>query len=307
MSKPSNNSSPQESIQRAAAWIAECETMTSRNGHKIAYRRKGNGPTVLLFHGFPTWSHDYAGVAMNLESDHEVVTFDFLGYGASDKPVNYTYSIDEAADIAEDLVALLKITSVHLVAHDYGGIVAQEILDRHRSRQLPFGIDTVTIANSAIVYSEYRPTLLQKLLVTPYLGGFLANFITAGMTRRGMERIWGKSPLTDEQFEDCWHGIALEDGMRISHLTCGYMTERAIHHQRWEAALVALDMPLHLVVGLDDPVSGEHVLKLATERYCPASVTRLEGVGHFTPIEAPLAVAEAIRTAVAGGPTATAD
>jgi pimeloyl-ACP methyl ester carboxylesterase len=55
----------------AAEWIAENDAFTSRREHRIAFRRSGGGPTVLLLHGFPTWSYDYAEVAGDLAADHE--------------------------------------------------------------------------------------------------------------------------------------------------------------------------------------------------------------------------------------------
>ncbi|HUH71076.1 MAG TPA: alpha/beta fold hydrolase [Mycobacterium sp.] len=83
---------------RAQEWIDQCETLISRRGHRIAFRRRGQGPAVLMLHGFPTWSYDYAEVAIDLARDHDVITLDFLGYGASDKPNPYKYSVAESAD-----------------------------------------------------------------------------------------------------------------------------------------------------------------------------------------------------------------
>ncbi|CAM2836274.1 hypothetical protein BST27_08895 [Mycobacterium intermedium] len=62
--------------REAKEWIAQCETLTSRRGHRIAYRRRGLGPTVLMLHGFPTWSYDYAQVADDLAADHDVITLE---------------------------------------------------------------------------------------------------------------------------------------------------------------------------------------------------------------------------------------
>ena len=62
--------------------------------------------------------------------DHDVITLDFLGYGASEKPNPYEYSVAESADTVEDLTAQLDVKSVRLVIHDYGGGVGQELVDR---------------------------------------------------------------------------------------------------------------------------------------------------------------------------------
>jgi pimeloyl-ACP methyl ester carboxylesterase len=279
---------------RAAEWIAENDTLTSRRGHRIAFRRRGSGPAVILLHGFPTWSYDYAEVAVDLAADHEVITFDFLGYGTSDKPDRYAYSVTESADTVEDLVDHLGFGSVRLVAHDYGGIVAQELVDRANRGTLPFGIERLTMLNSGIVYSAYRPTRMQKLLILPVVGKLLAGRVSAGRVRAALDAIRG-TPLSDDEFDDLWLGMSKDNGHKRSHLLIKYNTERAIHHQRWESALAAWPGPLHLVWGLADPVSGGHVLDLAVKVLPRAAVTKLPEVGHYPSSEAPQAVAAAVR------------
>ncbi|GAA2773374.1 alpha/beta fold hydrolase [Mycolicibacterium pallens] len=283
-------------VPSASEWIAQCEQLHTRRGHRIAFRRRGSGPSVLLLHGFPTWSYDYAAVATDLARDHDVITIDFLGYGASDKPNPYAYSVAESADVVEDLMAHLGLASVHLVVHDYGGIVGQEIADRQLAGRLPFTVDSLTILNCGIVYSAYRPTRLQKLLNTPILGQLIAGRITPATLRKGLAAVWGDTKLTDAEFEELWQGISRDDGHKLAHLLIRYNTERASHHGRWEAALAAWDRPLHLIWGLSDPVSGRHVLQEATRLLPQATVTELVGVSHFPQTEAPDAVAAAIRS-----------
>jgi len=281
---------------RAGEWIAQCETLVSRRGHRLAFRRRGAGPAVVLLHGFPTWSYDYAAVATDLARDHDVITLDFLGYGASDKPNPYEYSVAESADSVEDLMALLGLSSAHFVVHDYGGIVGQELVDRQLTGRLPFGVTALTVLNCGIVYSAYRPTRVQKLLNTPVLGKLVAGRVSARTLRSGLANVWGTSKLSDEEFDELWHGISRDNGHKLAHLLIRYNTERAQHHRRWEAALAAWEGPLHLIWGLDDPVSGRHVLEQATRMLPRAVVTELDDVGHFPQAEAPEAVASAIRT-----------
>ncbi|CAG9946185.1 unnamed protein product [Clonostachys rosea f. rosea IK726] len=285
-------------MMSAGNWVAECETLVSRRDHRLAYRRRGDGPPVLLLHGFPTWSYDYASVAADLARDHEVITLDFLGYGASDKPNPYQYSVAESADSVEDLLDHLSRPSVYLVVHDYGGIVGQELIDRHQKDKLPFGISGITVLNCGIVYSAYRPTLLQRVLNMPVVGKFVAGRVTAAHARARLNGIMGREKLNDEEFANLWHGMSLKDGHTLAHLLIGYNNERGVHHKRWEAALSGWNGPLQLIWGLDDPVSGKHVLEEAKKGLLDASIVELEGVGHYPQVEAPEKVAGAIREAV---------
>ncbi|TRW79866.1 alpha/beta hydrolase [Mycolicibacterium sp. 018/SC-01/001] len=285
---------PTPGVPTAREWIDENETFHSRRGHCIAYRRRGRGPTVLLLHGFPTWSYDYAAVATDLARDHDVITLDFLGYGVSDKPRGYHFSVAESADIVEDLLAHLGVHEVRLVIHDYGGIVGQELLDRRSAHTLAVTVASVVVLNCGIVYSEYRPTRLQKMLTLPVLGKLVSGRITAARTRAGLDAVRG-TPLTDAEFDDMWLGMSYLDGHKLAHRHITYNAERAQHHRRWEAALAAWDGPLTLVWGLDDPVSGRHVLEKARVLLPRAEVVELPGIGHFPQHEAPRDVAEAIR------------
>ena len=283
-------------VPRAAEWIAENDTLVSRRGHRIAFRRRGAGPTLLLLHGFPTWSYDYAEVASDLARDHDVITLDFLGYGASDKPNPYEYSVAESADIVEDLAAHLGVKSTRLVIHDYGGIVGQELVDRANKGHLSFAIESIVLLNCGIVYSAYRPTRAQKLLIRPVVGRLLAGRVSAARTRSALDAVRG-SRLTDTEFDDLWLGMSRENGHKLWHLLIKYNAERATHHRRWETALANWDGPLHLVWGPDDPVSGRHVLEQAVKVLPRATVTELAGVGHYPQSEAPQAVAAAVRRA----------
>ena len=285
-------------VPDSATWIAQNNFFTTSAGHRIAYRSHGDGPTVLMLHGFPTWSYDYAALATDLERDHNVVTLDFLGYGASDKPNPYDYSVPEAADAVEQLCGLLSVTTVDLVIHDYGSIVGQELLDRRVRGALPFEVRTVSVFNCGLVYSAYRPTRLQKLLAMPLVGPFVASRVTADRLRAGLDAVRGTAKLSDHEFAELWRGISREDGHKLAHRLIGYNAERAKHHTRWEAALAAYDGPLHLVWGMDDPVSGRHVLTPARSAYPRAQVTELDRVGHFPMSEAPARAAAAIRQAI---------
>jgi len=87
-------------------------------------------PVILLIHGYPTSSWDWEALWQDLDQDYRLVTLDMLGFGFSDKPYPHSYLITEQADIIEALVTELGLQQFHVLAHDYGDTVAQELLAR---------------------------------------------------------------------------------------------------------------------------------------------------------------------------------
>ena len=68
--------------------------------------------TLILIHGFPTSSFDYFEIIDSLSEDYRVVVFDHIGFGFSDKPTNYTYSL---VDQAEQALALWRHLAIRYI------------------------------------------------------------------------------------------------------------------------------------------------------------------------------------------------
>src|SRR5271163_4047218 len=120
------------------SWISCGDRLRiSCSSHYLFVRQDGpvDGKPVTLFHGFPASSFDWTSVIPELTgAGHRVTTPDFLGYGSSDKPYPYTYSLMEQASLVEAVWEDLGIVRTALVAHDYGVSVAQELLSRDPDR-----------------------------------------------------------------------------------------------------------------------------------------------------------------------------
>lgn len=277
----------------ATDWVAE-GAYTETPAGRVFYRDSGAGPVLVLLHGFPTWSYDWAAVATALADRFRVITLDFPGYGFSDKHGRVDFTVGGSADAVEALLRHLGVDSATLVIHDYGGIVGQELLDRRRQRRLSFEVDGVQVLNNGIVYAAYRPTRAQKLLALPLIGRIVAGALNKDKLYAGLNSVRGASKLSRPEFEQLWTGMAHENGFRLAWRHIRYNKERARHHARWEAALFDYDGPVQLIWGLADPVSGRHVLDLARPRLPKARIVELPDVGHFPQSEAPAEVAAAI-------------
>jgi pimeloyl-ACP methyl ester carboxylesterase len=85
-----------------------------------AHEYPGQEPTVVLMHGFPDDLHLYDRLVPQL-AGRRLVTFDFLGWGASDKPTGYPYTATNQTSDLDAVIQHLQLGSVVLVAHDASG------------------------------------------------------------------------------------------------------------------------------------------------------------------------------------------
>jgi pimeloyl-ACP methyl ester carboxylesterase len=252
-------------------------------GHRIFHRVGGTGTPVLLVHGFPTSSWDWARLWPALAADHRVLTLDLIGYGFSAKPADFTYSVMAYADLIEALLAREGVTRYHLVAHDLGDTVAQELL----ARKAP--LLSLTLLNGGLFPETHRPVLMQKLLASR-IGPVIARLASYRTFAANMRRVC-KRPIDEDELRGMWRLI----DPRIMPKLIGYIEERRRHRERWVGALTATDVPVRLIDGLDDPISGAHMVARYRELVPRPDVVELPGVGHYPQIEAPDDVLAAIR------------
>jgi pimeloyl-ACP methyl ester carboxylesterase len=100
------------------------EKFVQLHQHRIHAREyQGEEATIILMHGFPDNVHLYDRLVPHL-SPRRIVTFDFLGWGASDKPVDYPFTATNQALELAAVVEQLQIERVVLVAHDASGPAA---------------------------------------------------------------------------------------------------------------------------------------------------------------------------------------
>lgn len=267
-------------------------------GHRIFYRDEGAGEALLCLHGFPTASWDWHVVWPHLIRRHRVVAADMVGFGFSAKPRDHEYSLFDQAMLQEALLAELGIRRAHLLAHDYGDTVALELLARTRERKEAGTegphFDSLCLLNGGLFPEAIRPRPIQKLLIGP-LGGLVARFVTEGIFRRSFRSVFGpETRPTGEELAAFWSLIRENDGQRVAHRVSRYQVERRRHRERWIGALVSAEIPIRLIWGPEDPVSGRAILARLRKLVPDADVVVLDDVGHYPQVEAPGRVVEAL-------------
>jgi pimeloyl-ACP methyl ester carboxylesterase len=248
---------------------------------------------LLCLHGFPTSSHDYHKIWDALAERFPVLAFDMIGYGFSAKPTDFDYTTFNQTDVLQALIEHLKIKRVHILAHDYGNTITQELLARREENRLNFSIETICFLNGALFPETHRPILAQKILISPF-GFIFGRLISDSKFKRSLASIFGEQTQpTEDELNDFLAAFKYNDGRRIAHKLIRYMTERAANRTRWVGALQEMKVPFRFINGLADKVSGKHLVERFRE-VLPhqTDIIELEGIGHFPHFETPEIVLE---------------
>ena len=95
------------------------------NGINLHYVTQGEGPLMLMLHGFPEFWYSWRHQIPEFARDYKVVALDLRGYNESDKPKQpEAYRMEELLKDVEGVIRGLGYESCILVGHDWGGAIA---------------------------------------------------------------------------------------------------------------------------------------------------------------------------------------
>jgi pimeloyl-ACP methyl ester carboxylesterase len=271
--------------------------------HRVAGPRErpatATAEPMLLLHGFPTSSWDWAGVWDALAAHHRVIALDYVGFGFSDKPPAGPYSVFAYADQVEAVLAALGVARCHVLAHDLGDTVAQELLARDRDRGATT-VASVAFLNGGVFPELHRPRLGQRLLASP-LGAVAARLSGRRLFERGLAEVFGpRTKPSRDELDAFWRSAARAGGTRNYHRIIGYMAERRLYRERWVREVIEPRVPQCFIYGLRDPVSGAHVVARLHKLVRDVRVVELAEVGHYPQTEAAAEVVRAYQQFRAG-------
>ncbi|GHA07553.1 epoxide hydrolase [Arenicella chitinivorans] len=251
---------------------------------------------VVLIHGFPTSSMDWEPIWPALSRQFRTVTLDMWGFGFSDKPNTRCYSIHQQADLFEALISELGIHRYHVIAHDYGVSVAQELLARHTPSHTSQWL-SLCLLNGGLFPEAHHPILIQKLMLSP-LGKYI-NYLTGfKQFSKSFSSVFGAgSQPSEQELQEFWEAINFNEGRHVFHNLITYMNDRRTHRERWVSALQNAPVPIALINGSVDPVSGAHLVKRYKELDCRLDyLAELPTTGHYPQVEAPQTVLDAYQS-----------
>lgn len=174
--------------------------------HRIAYQQQGEGPPLVLLHGWPTNSRDWRRQLDALSDEFTVVAWDAPGAGRSSDPPD-TFRLADWADCLAGFIEALSLERPHVAGFSWGGGLALELFNRHPAAvrtlvlagayagwggSLPAEVAEQRLAlmvrNSELPPAEWAPALIPTLVsdeagaeVTDELASIIAEFHPAAM------------------------------------------------------------------------------------------------------------------------------
>ncbi len=280
MNKPSADQLPQAMVSKERTlhshWHVE-ERLASPAG-PIACGRAGNGPPLVLAHGWPWSSFSWHRVIPRLAEEYEVFWYDMPGYGRSGKAQDQATSLDVQDEIFAFMLAHFGLERPGVLAHDFGGAVTlrahllhgceyEALLLMNVVALSPWGSEFFDHVGRHVDAFTGLPPAIHEAVVRAYIKGALVSAIPPDdfealcapwLTEEGRGSFYRQFAQADESYTDAIEPL-------LSDLRC----------------------PAKVIWGEDDPWIPIARGKQLAKRLANAVFTPLPEVGHLPQIEAP--------------------
>ena len=266
-----------------------------------------DNPAILMIHGYPTSSFDYAPLFTALSDDHYICALDTPGYGFSDKPMGgFDYSIFDDAQLIDYYIRdIAALDDFVLLTHDKGDSVGLALLQIYQAYdEAPYQITHHFITNGNIFLPLAQLTRGQKVLLSPVFGPLVSNLLPADQFARGIGESTFATSLTQSEIQAYASIFGYQDGTSVQHEIIEYLNERKANEVAWLETLGRSDTPTTLIWGELDQIAplavADHVwMNYLRERETPAAYWRIPCADHYLQVDTSDLMANILRTTIA--------
>jgi pimeloyl-ACP methyl ester carboxylesterase len=255
-------------------------------------------PALLLVHGFPTSSIDWYEVVDRLAERFRVCALDFPGYGFSDKPRGWGYSLmRDARLLGFYLSDVVGAESAVVLAHDRGDSVALI----HAGDDPRVRVEHLFLTNGNVFLPLSNLTVAQRLMLDASTAPSVLEGATPALLAQGLGAATFFPPrgADDPGIEALAETFAHQDGVLVLHETIQYLVERSADEDTWLKALAESEVPTTVIWGLNDTVSPPRVANWVWDQHLMFKPGRnslyyLPDAGHYLQNDRPDALVDAV-------------
>jgi haloalkane dehalogenase len=264
--------------------------------HLSAREYPGEEPPIVLMHGFPDNMHLYDRLLPWLSPSRRVVTFDFLGWGASDKPAGYPYTATNQVGDVDAVIEQLQLQQVVLVAHDASGPPAIDWALGHADR-----VATLVLLNT---YYCAMPTLRAPeaiwLFSTPLVRNvarvvskLFHNFLFRKMYWWQVGRFMRDAAARDEFVPLLYQQFAATPSTQPAFFRLNEDLPFTVRDRtKRRPQMNAFRRPVRIIFGESDPYLNVGVARRFHELFPTSELFLVPGARHYVQIDEPEQVAQ---------------
>lgn len=263
----------------------------STNGALLNVRVGGQGPAVVMLHGYGETGDMWAPLAIKLMKDHTVIVPDLRGMGRSDHPAGGYDKKNEARDIA-GVLDTLKIGNVSVVAHDIGNMVAYAFAAENPARVTKLVLMDAPVPG----VGPWDEILKSPLLWHFRFGGPDMERLVKGRERIYLDRFWNEFSADPKNFDEASRRhyakfYALPGAMRSGFAQFGAFDQDVIDNKAY-LAKGPLQMPVLAIGG--EKSFGTMMATVAQAAATNVKGAVIPGAGHWLMEEQPAATVAVI-------------
>ncbi len=267
------------------------------NNVKLHYVTQGEGPLMLMLHGFPEFWYSWRYQIPEFAKDHKVVALDLRGYNLSEKPTKVSaYHISELIKDIEGVIQGLGYDDCILVGHDWGGFIAWCFAYAH-----PHRLQKLIVLNlpHPAKFAKALRTNPRQMLRSWYIAFFQLPRLPEWMFQRNdygaiasafADKATQKSAFTSEDLK-AFKQAAAHQGALTAMINYYRSNTRTFTSQNWDI----LNVPTLLLWGEDDFALGKELTYGTEEFVKDLQVHYLSDCNHWIQQEQPEQVNQYMR------------
>ena len=248
------------------------------DGAQLHYIDEGLGEVLLFVHGTPSWSFEFRNVIKYLSKKYRCIALDHIGFGLSDKPAGYDYSIQNHTATLLKLINHLQLNQFTMLVHDFGGIIGLAAAE-----QIPDKISKLIILNTwcRSIQDEPEYKKMKGILGSPLMPilyryfNFSAKYILPAAFGE-------RSRLTPEVHQQYLKpfGNASERNGTVA-FAKSLLRDQDYYASIGKKLTVLKNKPVLIIWGMKDSFITEKHLLWMQEQFPAAEVVKYEDAGHF--------------------------